>query len=187
MDAIQEEELDWLWTKYLARGKLAMFEGDPEIGKSYASLAIAAALSNGQALPFDREPEAPLRSLIISREDNPADTIKPRLRLLGADMSMIAVPHKDSLPSLNPNYVARVLEEWPAAFLVVDPVIALAAGKNTDKASDVRDLLDPLVTIAAKHNTAIILIRHLNKAVGTKALYRGQGKRDLPEHIHIRS
>jgi RecA-family ATPase len=179
MEHIEEEAVDWLWDNRIARGKLSLFEGDPEIGKSYASLAIAAALSNGYALPFDREPEAPLRSLIISREDNPADTIKPRLRLLGADMGMIAIPHRDSRPSLDPNFIARVLDQWPAALVVVDPVIALAGGKNTDRASDVRELLDPLVTIASKYNTSMILIRHLNKAVGMKALYRGQGSIDF--------
>ena len=179
MEHIEEETVDWLWNNRIARGKLSQFEGDPEIGKSYASLAIAAVLSNGHALPFDREPEAPLRSLIISREDNPADTIKPRLKLLGADMSMIAIPHRDSRPSLDPGFIARVLDEWPAAYVVIDPVIALAGGKSTDKASEVRGLLDPLVTIAAKYNSAMILIRHLNKAVGMKALYRGQGSIDF--------
>jgi RecA-family ATPase len=126
MDTIEEEDLDWLWHNRTARGKLSVFEGDPEIGKSFAALAIAAALSNGHALPFDREPEAPLRSLIISREDDPADTIKRRLRLLDADMSMIAIPKRDTRPSLDPNYLARVLTEWPAALVVIDPVIALA-------------------------------------------------------------
>jgi RecA-family ATPase len=179
MTNIEEQDLDWLWTNRIARGKLTMFEGDPEIGKSYVCLAIAAGLSNGQALPFDSEPEAPLRSLIISREDNPADTIKPRLRLLGADMEMIAVPHKDRSPSLDPNYLSQVLEEWPAAFVVIDPIIALAAGKNTDRAADVRQLLDPLVDIAARYNTAMVLVRHLNKAAGMKALYRGQGSIDF--------
>lgn len=170
MESIEQEDIDWLWDNRLARGKLAMFEGDPEIGKSFASLAIAAGLSNGRALPFDREPEAPLRSLIISREDNPADTIKPRLKLLGADMSMVAVPHRNSQPSLDPNYIARVLDEWPAAYIVIDPVIALAGGKNTDRAAEVRSLLDPLVNIAARYNAAIVLIRHLNKAAGSKAM-----------------
>jgi RecA-family ATPase len=179
MDNIEEEEIDWVWRLRLGRGKLNSFEGDPEIGKSYVSLAIAADLSNGRALPFDSEPEAPLKSLIISREDNPADTIKPRLRLLGADMSMIAIPHRDSRPSLDPNLIASVLDEWPAAYIVVDPVIALTGGRNTDKASDVRALLDPLVSIAAKYRSSIVLIRHLNKNDGAKAMYRGQGSIDF--------
>lgn len=100
------------WKAGHVRGRL------PEIGKSFASLAIAADLFTGRALPFDQELEAPLRSLIISHEDNPADTIKPRLKLLGADMNMIAVPHRDSQPSLDPSYIAQVLTEWAAAFVV---------------------------------------------------------------------
>ena len=180
MTDIQEEDVDWLWDKRLARGKLGLFDGDPEVGKSYAALAIAADLSNGSALPFDREPEAPLRSLIISAEDGAGDTLKPRLKMLGADMSMIAIPNRDLQPSIDANFIARILEDWPAALCVIDPVIAFARGRNTDKATDVRGMLGPLVSIAEKKNVAVVLIRHLNKNEGGKALYRGQGSIDFP-------
>src|SRR5262245_49822359 len=66
MSAVEEEQIDFLWTHRIPRGKLTLFDGDPGVGKSYTALAIAAALSRGEALPFDQEPEAPFRSLIIS-------------------------------------------------------------------------------------------------------------------------
>lgn len=182
MTAIDEEETDFLWINRIPRGKLTLFDGDPGIGKSYTALAIAAALSNGEALPFDKEPEAPLKSWIISAEDGPADTIKPRLRKLQADMDMIAIPHRslNLTPSqINAPLLDTFLQQFPAALMVIDPIIAFASRRNTDKASDVRELLTPLATIAEKHKAAIILIRHLNKATQSKALYRGQGSIDF--------
>jgi DNA repair protein RadA/Sms len=182
MSEIEEEEIDFLWAGRIPRGKLTDFSGDPGTGKSTVSLAIAAALSCGRALPFDKEPEAPLCSWIISAEDGAADTVKPRLRKLGADMSMIAIPHRDLnlTPSrIEANLIDQFLTQFPAAMLVLDPVIAYAGKRNTHNSSDVRSLLQPLMLIAEKHKTAIILIRYLNKGVQNKALYRGQGSIDF--------
>jgi RecA-family ATPase len=182
MSDVEEETVDWLWTNRIPRGKLSIFDGDPELGKSTVALAIAAALSNGMALPFDKEPEAPLRSLIISSEDGAADTLKPRLRKLGADMTLVGIPHRErfvTASQINANVLDTMLQQYPAALLVLDPILAFANQRNTDKASDVRGLLQPLVGLAAKHKTAIILIRHLNKGTQTKALYRGQGSIDF--------
>jgi archaellum biogenesis ATPase FlaH len=182
MSSVEEEQIDFLWKNRIPRGKLTLFDGDPGIGKSYTALSIAGTLSNGLALPFDEEPEAPLRSLIISAEDGPADTVKPRLRKLKADMDMIAIPHRAMgfTPSaINATLIERMLREFPAALVVIDPVIAFASRRNTDKAGDVRDLLTPLALLAEKHKVAIILIRHLNKATQSKALYRGQGSMDF--------
>lgn len=182
LENIEVEEIDYLWNKRIPRGKLTLFDGDPGIGKSYTALAVAAALSRGAALPFDKEPEAPLRSLIISAEDGAGDTIKPRLHNLNADMSLIAVPHRERgfTPSnISADVIESLLKEWPAALVVIDPIIAFANRRNTDKASDVRDLLGPLAIVAEKHKAAIVLIRHLNKSTQSKALYRGQGSIDF--------
>lgn len=182
MSAVEEEEIDFLWTNRIPRGKLTLFDGDPGVGKSYTALAIAAALSQGKALPFDKELEAPLRSLIISAEDGAADTIKPRLRKLYADMDMIGIPRRDMnfTPSqISPNLIENLLKAFPAALIIIDPVIAYANKRNTDRASEVRDMLTPLALLAEKHRAAIVLIRHLNKATQSKALYRGQGSIDF--------
>jgi len=182
MTLVEEETVDFLWINRIPRGKLTLFDGDPGVGKSYTALAIAAALSQGQALPFDKEPEAPLRSLIISAEDGPADTLKPRLRLLDADMDMIAIPNRTRAFTpwaINASLIEQMLREFPAALLVLDPVIAFANHKNTDKANDVRELLSPLTVLAEKYKSAFVLIRHLNKSIQSKALYRGQGSMDF--------
>ena len=151
MESIEEQEIDWLWRDRIARGRLTEFLGDPGIGKSHASQAIAADLSVGRALPGDVEPEAPLRTLILNFEDGVGDTIKPHLRMLGADMTMVGVPAKSNrlLPSqFNANILENMLREFPAALVVVDPALAIMSKRNTDRASDVRDVLSPLADLA---------------------------------------
>src|SRR5258708_37708143 len=45
------EEVQWLWKPYVPLGKVTLLEGDPESGKSYLSLAVAAHISKGKNLP----------------------------------------------------------------------------------------------------------------------------------------
>ena len=42
---IQSEEIRWLWPGRIALGKLTMIQGDPEVGKSFLTLDIAARVS----------------------------------------------------------------------------------------------------------------------------------------------
>ena len=39
--------VSWLWEPYLARGKLAVLDGDPGTGKSFATIDLAARISRG--------------------------------------------------------------------------------------------------------------------------------------------
>ena len=94
IDTIEREDVDFLWKNRIPRAKLTDFSGDPGIGKSTVASMIAATISQGLALPFDQEPEAPLRTLIISSEDTPADVLRPRLERMDADMAMIAIPNR---------------------------------------------------------------------------------------------
>lgn len=179
MSGIEAEDIEWLWDRRIPKGKLTLFSGDPGVGKSYASLAIAAALSAGNPLPFDETRHDPVKSLIISVEDEPADTLRPRLDKLGANTDLIAIPNRALTVSLKTEFLEEILTEWEASYLVIDPIIAFAAGKNTDKASDVRQLLGPLIHLAEIRNIAIVLIQHLNKNTKNRAIYRGQGSMDF--------
>ena len=54
-----------------------MFAGDPKLGKSYVTLAMAAALSRGLPLPMSDQPARPGSTILMSAEDDPSRTIVP--------------------------------------------------------------------------------------------------------------
>ena len=56
---IQPRVVEWLWTGRIPLGMLTMFAGDPKLGKSYVTLALAAAVSRGAPMPFGAVPDAP--------------------------------------------------------------------------------------------------------------------------------
>ncbi len=51
--------VDWLWSGRVPLGMITMFAGDPKLGKSYVTLAMAAALSRGLPLPMSDRPDHP--------------------------------------------------------------------------------------------------------------------------------
>jgi AAA domain-containing protein len=89
MDQIKAEKVDWLWKNRIPIGRLTLLDGDPGSGKSSLSLAIASAVSKAEALPFGLKPAFEHSVLLMSCEDGYADTVRPLLDALGADVSSV--------------------------------------------------------------------------------------------------
>src|SRR5947208_16071490 len=76
--------IDWLWEPYLARGSLAILDGDPGVGKSFVSLDLAARVTTGRPMPLSTSPPAaPGGVMVVSAEDPIEDVILPRFRAAG--------------------------------------------------------------------------------------------------------
>jgi hypothetical protein len=174
--------VDWLWLLRLALGKLTLLDGDPGLGKSFLALDLCARLSAGRPMPDGTPGIGPANSLVIHGEDGSGDTVLPRLQALDADLDRVFVWHRDleaaravGLPSrLAP--VAEALERHAIRMLVLDPVMAfLDPSVQTSSDQGVRRALLPLAELAALHRCVVLLVRHLNKTGGARALYRGGG------------
>jgi hypothetical protein len=59
----------WLWPHRLALGKLAIFDGDPNLGKSLVTLGLCARLSSGRPFPDAAPSPGPASSIVINGED----------------------------------------------------------------------------------------------------------------------
>jgi hypothetical protein len=181
---VQAEAVRWLWPGRLALGKISMIYGDPGLGKSMLALDIAARVSRGLDWP-DGSPCEAGDVLILSAEDDVADTIKPRLVAAGADVDRITCldlvedgPRLRTL-SLATDLDALVaeIEELPRCrALLVDPVAAFMGDTDSHANADVRGVLAPLAEAAARLKVAVPLIGHLNKTTGqASALHRAGG------------
>jgi hypothetical protein len=180
---IQSRSLDWLWPGRLALGKLAILDGDPGLGKSLVTLDLCARLSRGR--PFPDNPTAPdwAAALVLNGEDDAADTIRPRLQALDADEQRVFVWHAGddldgrllSLPS-DTAVLDDALTRTRARLVVIDPIVAfLGPGVQITSDTSVRRALVPLAQLAQRHNTAVLMVRHLNKRPAHSPLYRGGG------------
>jgi RecA-family ATPase len=62
-----------------------MLAGHPDLGKSQVTASMAAVVTIGGAWPVDRTRCEKGKVIILSAEDVPEDTIRPRFRAAGAD------------------------------------------------------------------------------------------------------
>jgi hypothetical protein len=184
LSEVEAEQVSWLWTGRIPLGKLTVLDGDPGRGKSALLTDAAARVSVGLPWP-DGSPCEASGVVILSAEDGLADTIRPRLDAAGGDpakvLSLTSVPNGDggemliSLPE-DLNRLRRGIERMDARLVIVDPLMAFLSGDvNSYKDQDVRRALTPFAKLAEETGTAVVVVRHMNKAIGGSALYRGGG------------
>lgn len=178
------ERVRWLWDSRLPFGKLAVIEGDPGQGKSTVTMDIAARLSRGAPMPFSDVDTEPAATLVLSAEDAPTDTIKPRLEAAGADLDKIFIFESvtDASGMDRPvgipediDVITDVVRETGAKFVIVDPLMAFLRGVSSTSDQGVRGALWRLQRIAERSGASIAVVRHLTKGLGGNAIYRGSG------------
>lgn len=178
---VQPQPITWLWPDRLALGKLAILDGDPGLGKSLITLDLCARLSTGRPFPDGSAGPGVCSAIVLNGEDNDQDTTRPRLEALGADLQRVFVLRRQDMgvALCLPEHTAvlrEALERTGAKLLVIDPIMAFL-GPSVLAGSDhsVRRALLPLAQLAEQFQCVILLVRHLNKAFGGRALYRGAG------------
>jgi hypothetical protein len=190
MSEVKSEEVQWLWERRIPLGKLTLLEGDPDWGKSAITMDLAARVTTSRPMPHDTidhvEPLDALEPLdhlggvvILNAEDGLGDTIRPRLEAAGADLTKVLAlpPMKDdnivSIPD-DISLIEKAIERVSAVVLIIDPLSAFMRG-DPNKDSDVRKALTPLAKMAEHKDVAVLVVRHFNKNIDTRALYRGGG------------
>lgn len=183
---VEEEKITYLWHPYIPLNRVTLLGGDPGAGKSFITAAIAATLSKGESLPGEDDGiREPMNVLLLSAEDDPGDTLKPRLRNLKANMQKIFIETADIvLDKDGIEAIDQMVEATGAKLLVIDPIVAYLGTKmDMNRANDVRPIMKSLAALAKKREIAILVIRHNRKASpGTpegKKLYSGFGSIDF--------
>jgi hypothetical protein len=139
--------------------------------------------------------------LLLTAEDDLADTVLPRLAALGADPKKVvaipAVPGQpvEPLPSfflpgsngrrpiasrafelrrdlLRLDQLLRAMPD--CRLVIVDPISAYLGDVNEQANSEVRSLMLPLAALAGQHGVAVLAVTHLRKKEGA-AIYRAMG------------
>lgn len=167
---VEPQPVDWLWSGWLAAGKLHLIGGAPGTGKTTVAVGLAAIVSAGGRWPDGSRARA--GSVVIwSGEDDDADTLNPRLRAAGADTRRVrtvarVVDGGESYP-FDPAHdldaLCDALRAIPdVRLLVIDPVVSAISG-DSHKNAEVRRGLQPLVDLAANLGCAVIGITHFSK------------------------
>lgn len=169
--SLKPEAPTWIWTYWLAQGKLHILAGAPGTGKTTIAMAFAATVTIGGRWP-DGTRCAPGKVLIWTGEDDPADTLLPRLVAAGGDPSKVYFitgtvingepqpfdPARDMVM-----LAAQIEAVGGVSLLIVDPVVSAVEGSGNNN-PEVRRSLQPLVDLALATRCAVLGITHFTKA-----------------------
>jgi putative DNA primase/helicase len=163
-------EVAWLWDQRLALGKLSVLAGPAGQGKSLFTVDLAARVSRGE-LDGHIYGE-PATVVLITGEDDPEDTIKPRLLAAGADVErVLLVDCADADGNRSPltlphdaDQLAQTIAEHAVRLVIVDPIVSfLDDSYDAYKNQKVRRALAPLHEAAQRLACAVLLVLHPNK------------------------
>jgi len=185
---ISPKKISWLWPGRIPLGKLTLLAGDPGLGKSFVTLDIAARVTRGDSWPDDPNPCEPGSVIILSAEDDTADTIRPRLEAAGARLEKVHI--LDAVRRSKPNGEISLqhfsletdLEALRSAavllddlrLVILDPISAYFGSVDSHTNARVRSVLSPLIEGAASLSFAVVAVDHLSKS-NRQAIYRPNG------------
>jgi putative DNA primase/helicase len=182
---LRAREVEWLWAGRVPLGMITMFAGDPKLGKSYVTLAMAAAVSRGLPLPMSDLPNQAGSTILMSAEDDPARTIVPRLTAAGADLTKIHILESlilangcETLPSLRADIdaiTAAAAGLGDCRLIAIDPVSAYLKGVDDNRNAVLRGVLTPLKKLAERLGAAVVLVSHLTKGNSANGKHRVLG------------
>ena len=179
------KRVQWLWPSWLPAGKLVIFDGDPDAGKSTLTIDLVAKITQGWPMPDQDAGLAPAGVIMMSGEDDLDDTTSWRLMAARADLDRVThlecglddtgEEHPLTIPR-DLHLLPDVITQTGSVLLIID-VLNEYLDPNVDgyRDQDVRRTLRQVRAVARKTGAAILMLRHLRKEGSTKALYRGGG------------
>jgi hypothetical protein len=168
------------WRDRIALGKITALAGRPKIGKGLLYSRLIADLTHGR---LEGDLSGPNRAIIVTTEDEPGDTLKPRLMAAGADLSRVSMFQMGSKEEPAPfrvpqdaDELRRQIEDSGALLVVIDPLMEFLDGKvDAHKSKDSRQAVSAVNEIAKQTGCAVLTIFHLNKGISTDPLLRHEG------------
>jgi putative DNA primase/helicase len=181
------ERTEWWWAERIPKGKISLFAGKPGCGKSFVVIDFIARLTTGRDFPNgSKNPWGPRECLLAVSEDDPSDTVVPRLIAAGADLDKVQIilwstgkkidgnePKKRQRMlqlSKDTKLLKKALQENPnIALVAIDPMTSYF-GVDCNKDSEIRPIMDALSAACRASKAAFIGVMHYNKKSDVAAL-----------------
>lgn len=175
------ESISWLWRDRFPHRRLSVLTGPPGLGKSQITAFLAATVTSGRPWPDGFPCGAKGSVVILSAEDDVADTIVPRLTAAGADHDKVLIVEAVRVEpeggkaiergfdlSRDVGQLEKLCASENAALVIIDPISAYFGQKSdSHNNTDVRGLLAPLAALAAKCRAAVVAVTHDRKSGGS--------------------
>ena len=163
------EQPRWLAKNRLPRAALTMLLGDEGIGKSLFCGVVATHVSTGKAFEgFGMPVREPGAVVLVLTEDDWSTDVLPRLKVLGADLSMVKVFCTADDGSGSPEFprdihLIEAMDPSPVLVVVDCWMDTLPQGKKVSDPQQARSVLHPWRELATRTDAAVMLSGHTNR------------------------
>ena len=196
---VDEQEMEWLWEGRIAYNNMTLLPGDGGIGKSFVTMELAAAVTNGSRLPIDNGWQTVDRGdvLLVNFEDGIGNgiqqIIKKRARLCNARMNGLHViagtrDEKGKLQPFSREHVGLIADHLRATtnvrLIIIDPLMSFIGKADVFRDNEVREALAEIVDVVSKaeQKVALLIVHHNRKAAGEKGTDKVAGSVGLTNY-----
>ena len=185
---VPARNVEWLWPNRIVKNKLTVFGGNPDTGKSTVAFDVIARVTRGKDWPDSPNENKPQHVLLMSAEDDPSDTIRPRLEAAGANLEFVHLLKSIRVPKyakLEQRHIAldtdiaklkkEIEKRGNIGLVVIDPISSYVGKIDMNKEVEIRKVLVPLREVAEETDTAILAIAHFNKRGDVNAIHKIAG------------
>jgi putative DNA primase/helicase len=190
MAHVEPREVRWLWDQRIPAGRISLIVGIPGCGKSFVTCDMASRVSTGTPWP-DGSPCERGSVMFITAEDDPADTIRPRLDAHGADVSRVHLlagaiecdrdgRERDVCFTLADVLVLEqaLAQVSDCKLIVIDPIGSFLGGRtDAHRDNEVRSVLAPVARLAEQCGAAVVVVAHRRKGSSGSADDTAMGSR----------
>jgi hypothetical protein len=168
MADINPRQVNWLWPKRIAAGRITLLVGLPGAGKSFLTCDMASRVSTGTPWPDGTDCQRG-SVILVTAEDDPHDTIRPRLDAHYADVARIhllsAVRRADEQgKEVELMFTLKDVDDLEVALqkladcklIIVDPIGSFLGGRtDAHRDNEVRSVLAPIAMLAEQYGPAV--------------------------------
>jgi putative DNA primase/helicase len=181
MADVVSRPVSWLWPQRIALGRLTLLVGMPGVGKSFFTCDLASRVSTGTPFPDD-SPCDQGSVIFITCEDDPSDTIRPRLDAHRAEVRHISLLQgsertedgkttETMFTLADIDVLEKALQEvGDCRLVIIDPIGSfIGGGTDAHRDNEVRSVLAPVAKLAEHYGVAVLVVAHSRKGTSTVA------------------
>lgn len=176
MGTRQGEEIDWMVEGLLERGANGVIVAEPKVGKSWVAIDLALSLAMGSDF-LDYRVRMPIRTAILSREDNPGLTQwrmkhlmrgKHKPQTVDIDQTLMVntraqMPQFSLMNDVHMDEISRALEAFRPEICLLDVFKVMHPADENDN-TEMQKVMERLSLIQSRVGCSIGLVHHSRKA-----------------------
>jgi energy-coupling factor transporter ATP-binding protein EcfA2 len=179
--------VDWMVENLLAKGDLALLIGEPGVGKSWLSMALAVAVAEQQAHWLGRLIHTETPRVLYVDEENPEGLVIRRLRRLGLTSvgeENIRFLHRQGIRlDRKPELLLDEALDWGPSLIVLDSLTRMHTGDENNAGEVARLFNDGINPLARETGATTLLLHHVTKTESSSSFARARGSGDISASV----